>query len=306
MTILYIKIRGNINNLYSNFMTKKQYTRITIPPGILESKVPVYNKMNDMYLKDFLDKDKNTLCSLPPSVLFLLLIKIDPKINEMSNPWNIKLKNLLASQSLTCEINKSSVEEMNKKIMEMNTVTEKLLTDKLETFIKRADDLKCSRDITKKSINQNLDECNELKNSIEIFKKNITDLKKNKQPGIIYEKTLKTALKFTGADSLVNGICDNKIKMDIFDGLLDTLRVMNSSSVLKLFNFTDNKKITHSIIRSVAGIITYLPVDMKQIFHVLLQYTKGSPDEIYFDKIYDEYKKRIFEDFTSPSKQLYY
>ncbi len=95
--------------------------------------------------------------------------------------------------------------------------------------------------------------------------------------------------------------------MNIFDGLLNTINKMNNTvEILKLLNYTNNEIITHNIMKYIAGIITYTPIDLKFIFHTLLKYKMGSQDELYFNKMYDFYKMRIFEDFTSASKSNYY
>ncbi len=302
----------NINYLYQDFITKRQYQRTSSPIDYLESKIPTYNKMNEMLLKDFFDINKNSLCSLPPTVLFLLLIKINPKINEESNPWNTLLKKFLSQASLTCNINKPSVEEANKKIKELNAETKIILRDKVQN-LNREFDLKCLKPKPKSFFNRpkiinnnNKEHCEALDTTIKIINNSITELDKNKQSSILYEKILKTTLKFVGADILVNGICNNNIQWNIFDGLLNSIKKLNTSSVIKFFNFTDNKMIAHSILQSIAGIITFMPIDLKYIFHELLQYRKNSLEEIYFDKIYNEYRIRLYKDFTSPSKSSYH
>lgn len=93
----------NINNLYTKFFEKKQRTKMIIPDSYIESHTKTYNQINEFTLNDFFDKDKNTMCCLPPSVLFMLMIRIDPLINDQNNQWNNKMKNWMSYLEMSCD-----------------------------------------------------------------------------------------------------------------------------------------------------------------------------------------------------------
>ncbi len=181
------KCTRNIKNLYRDFFKKTKYERKTIPIESFESNITKYNEMNNMLLKDFFDKNKNPLCSLPPSVLFLLLIKINPNINEPTNHWNVRLKKLMTHLSLTCNINKADVDIDNKKQKEMNLQTIKVLTEKIESLKKEyqnACDTSATFGLKKSNKKIDKDTCDGLYNQIVTIKSNITQLGQNKDSGI--------------------------------------------------------------------------------------------------------------------------
>lgn len=295
----------NVNKLYTDFLEKKQYRRIAIPADSLELYKTRYIAMNNMTLGDFFKKDKNFLCSLPPSVLFLLLVKINPKINEPNNYWNQKLKKLLEQMHVEC---KGTI------VSETEKTTIETLTDRLNALNQEMQKEKCTEDQNKKlssifsSFRSNkstkamqTEKCNHLLMNKKIIDESIKEIEKIGKVDLVQKVVIPSAIKLTASDT-IKSVCDNKINWGIFDGLLTKIYTLQGS-VFKLFNFADNKIITHSIIQTIAGFITFLPIDLKQFFHELLRFSKKDEVE-YFDKVYDAYRKLLYEDFTgSQSKQ---
>lgn len=282
--------KSNVNNLYNSFLKHK--TNHSIESSTDQKN---YNAMNHMTLNDFFNKETNPLCSLPPSVLFMLMIKINPKINDPVNHWNMKLKQLLVQMHVGCKgTTLETVEE----------TTAGILKDQLMNLTQQMQDKNCAEDKSKKLSNvfssflskstkaMQTDQCNKLLMNKKIIEQSINEINK---VSLVSKVVIPGAIKFTAADT-VKMICDDRINWKIFDGLLTKIHVMQGS-VFKLFNFTDNKMITHSIIKVIAGFITFLPIDLKPLFRDLLNFTKKEDIE-YFNGTYDMYKIILYNDYT--------
>jgi hypothetical protein len=98
----------------------------------------VIKPYTDFILKDFLIPSKNTMCIIPPSVLLLLSIKLNPVINIPTNPWNLQLQNLLKYTRNECK-NETINITVEKDIEEyLNTPPDNTITDKDSGLIETA------------------------------------------------------------------------------------------------------------------------------------------------------------------------
>ena len=88
---------------------------------------------SDFLLKDFMSSVKNEMCILPPSVLLLLSIKLNPSINNPTNYYNLQLKNLLKYTRNECknEITNVIVEKEIEKYINESQITELTPNDSL-------------------------------------------------------------------------------------------------------------------------------------------------------------------------------
>ena len=215
--IIYSKNKRKFKNLYT---------------GIKNSNIDNI-PYSDFLLKDFMSSIKNEMCILPPSVLLLLSIKLNPSINNPTNYYNIQLKNLLQYTRNECK-NEITGETINniaeieiEKYLNEPTITELtfsdsvLIDDAFVSILNSSDIISSSNNklessnksslfykIGKKSsellnnITQNINNSiDKTKNTIALFV-NTINIFKNKDPARI----IKLNLKITELSNLLDGL----------------------------------------------------------------------------------------------------
>ncbi len=122
--LLFTKERRNLKNLYKN--TKGE--------SILATNGNFTINYQDFVLKDFFDTTKNTSFFLPPSVILLLSIKLNPIINTKDYYINVKLRGLLDYLRYQCFIdvtvsNSSDENNITKALENYNSEDKKTVLD---------------------------------------------------------------------------------------------------------------------------------------------------------------------------------
>lgn len=316
------EISRNLNNLYEDNAKNKN---INFEKKIIGREAE-YKKINDFTINDFFDPKKNTLFCLPPSVLFMLLIKINPNINKNDNKWNKMLKQGVESLNVKCGPESSSTphimhdKEINpeeeKKRKEEEEKRKKELASHQETISKLKKDIEkdpCAKNVIFKidfnKIMGKKNDCGKYYNDISEIKKlkaNIDDIKKTsaiRRPNVIEKAAMNAFMKAADVDIITNAICKNMIEWDIFDKFLK--HILATSNVFsKLTGSSWNTFLVHAVIQQIAGFITYLPIDLKKILHLALHIKSGDVQK--FDDIYDIYRVKLYKNFTEKKDDNYY
>ena len=108
-----------------------------------------------------------------------------------------------------------------------------------------------------------------------------------------------------GLDNLDKDICsinnkNSNINWRTFD---KTLKILDSN-LFKTISFISSKTLTHLLLQYITVYTVYLPFDVRQYFYQKLKL--NTPEKINkFNYLYDQYEKKIYEDFIHPDGFYY-
>ena len=318
----------NVNDLYNNYMKDKN---IVISPEkkkeIIINRRADYDKINDFTINDFLDPKKNTLCCLPPSVLFMLLIKINPNINKKDNNWNKMMKQNLKYLRVSCEKKTEAVpssqkeekkptmtNEEKERIGQLQKEYEEVKQAKLnhacqKNVIFKIDFNKIMNFLGKKYVKK----CEAYYVKIKRMKEielQIANIKNTEEvPSGTLDRFKEFAfnqlMKAIDVDIITNAICENSIQWNIFDKMFK--HVIATRDVF--IQLTGSKttwyiNIIHGFIQLIAGFVTFLPIDLKKVLQIILHIEQDKIND--FDNIYDFYRFSLYKNFTEKPDDNYY